>query len=204
MVSPNLYEPKPELEIKDGVFKTVIDGLFYLAPNFFPDERGFFAELGHTYKIEDIIGTPFKVAQINHSRSTENVVRGLHAEGWNKLVVVTAGVAFSALVDVRPDSPTFSKVVTTMMGPDDGGLKGAWFITQGIANSVCTVKAPVDYLYFVDKLYKDRDLSGDQAISLFDPDLKIDWPTPKEKMIISERDRNSVTLREKFPDKFKA
>ena len=204
MVSPNLYEPKPELEIKDGVFKTAIDGLFYLAPNFFPDERGFFAELGHTYKIEEIIGIPFKIAQINHSRSLANVVRGLHAEGWNKLIVVTSGVAFSALADVRPDSPTFSKVVITMMGPDDGGLKGAWFITQGIANSVCTVKAPVDYLYFVDKLYKDRDLSGDQAISLFDPDLNIAWPIPKDKMIISERDRNSVTLRQKFPQKFTA
>ena len=204
MVSGNLYEPKKELEIKDGVFKTAIDGLFYLAPNFFPDERGFFAELGHTYKIEDIIGTPFKVAQINHSRSLANVVRGLHAEGWNKLVIVTSGVAFSALADVRPESPTFSKVVTATMGPDDGGLKGAWFIKSGIANSVCSVKAPVDYLYFVDKLYKDRDPKGDQAISLFDPDLKIDWPTPKEKMIISERDRNSVTLREKFPEKFTA
>lgn len=198
------YEPKKEFEIKDGVFKTPIDGLFYLSPNFFPDNRGFFAELGHTYKIEEIIGIPFKIAQINHSRSEENVVRGLHAEGWNKLIVVTAGVAFSALVDVRPESPTFATVVNTLMGPDNGGLHGAFFIKQGIANSVCSVKAPVDYLYFVDKLYKDRDPKGDQAISLFDPDLKIDWPIVKEKMIISERDRNSVTLREKFPQKFTA
>jgi dTDP-4-dehydrorhamnose 3,5-epimerase-like enzyme len=56
----------------------------------------------------------------------------------------------------------------------------------------------------VDKLYKDRDPAGDQAISLFDPDLNIAWPTPKEEMVISERDRQAVTLREKFPQKFTA
>jgi dTDP-4-dehydrorhamnose 3,5-epimerase len=204
MIADTTYQPKSELEIKDGVFKTAIEGLFYLSPNFFPDERGFFSEMGHTYKIEETVGVPFKIAQINHSRSLDNVIRGLHAEGWNKLVLVTSGLAFSALVDVRPDSPTFSKVVTTMMGPDNGGLRGAFFITQGIANSVCTVKGPVDYLYFVDKLYKDRDPAGDQAISLFDPDLNIAWPTPKEEMVISERDRQAVTLREKFPQKFTA
>jgi len=197
------YQPDRSLEIKDGIFRTKINGLYYLPYNYFPDDRGFFAEIGHTHKIEAVTKTPFKIAQLNHSRSLTNVVRGMHAEGWQKLVSVLNGVAFTALADVRPDSDTFLKVETFLLGISDKALKGSLFIEAGIANSVCVMDTPVDYLYAVDKLYKDRDPSGDQAISVFDPDLNIPWPLAKEKMIISDRDKQAVTLRKKFPEKFK-
>ncbi|MEK7622828.1 MAG: dTDP-4-dehydrorhamnose 3,5-epimerase family protein [Patescibacteria group bacterium] len=196
------FKPTPELFLNDNVYKTRINGLYFLSFNFYPDERGFFTEIGHAYKIEALTGQPFKIAQVNHSRSLTNVVRGMHAEGWNKLTSVVNGVAFSALADVRPDSPTFGQVETFEFGPDNNGLKGSLFITQGIANSVCVLKGPVDYIYCIDKLYRDRNQSGDQAISLFDPDLNINWPIAKNKMIISERDKQAVTLRQKFPAKF--
>jgi dTDP-4-dehydrorhamnose 3,5-epimerase len=197
------YHPSKDLEIKDGVYKTNIDGLFYLGFNHFPDNRGFFAEVGHTHKIEEISGKPFKIAQVNHSRSLKNVVRGMHAEGWNKLVTVTNGVSFSALADVRPNSKTFGKVETFLLGVNGKALRGSLFIASGIANSVCVIEAPVDYIYCVDKLYKDRDPADDQAISIFDKDLNINWPIKKEDMIISKRDKQAVTLREKYPKKFK-
>ena len=197
-----LYQPAVALEIKDGVFKTKIEGLYYLSYTFSADERGFFAEVGHAHKIEAVAGQPFKIAQVNHSRSNLNVVRGLHAEGWNKLTTVINGLAFSALADVRPESPTFGQVEAFELGPDNGGLKGLLYISQGIANSVCVLKAPVDYIYCVDKLYQDRDKAGDQAISLFDPDLNIAWPIKREQMIISTRDKDAVMLRQKFPQKF--
>lgn len=197
-----LYLPQPALEIQAGVFKTKIDGLYYLSYNFAADERGFFAEVGHTHKIEAVTGRPFKIVQVNHSRSQANVVRGMHAEGWNKLVTVINGLTFSALADVRPESATFAAVEVFELGPDNGGLKGSLYISSGIANSVCVVKAPVDYIYCVDKLYADRDKAGDQAVSLFDPDLNIPWPLPRDKMVLSERDKNAVFLRQKFPDKF--
>jgi len=203
MINSATYQPTKDLEIKDKVYKTNLDGLYYLAHNFSPDKRGFFSEVGHTHKIEDIIGIPFKIAQVNHSRSLTNVVRGMHAEGWNKLVTVTGGVSFNAIADVRPDSKTFGKVETFLLGVGDQVLKGSLFIQAGIANSVCVIKSPVDYMYCVDKLYKDRDKAGDQAISIFDPDLNISWPIPKDQMILSDRDKNAVTLRKKFPQKFK-
>jgi len=197
-----MFLPNPDLEIKPGVYKTKIEGLYYLSYNFTADERGFFAEVGHAHKIEAVTGQPFKIAQINHSRSNLNVIRGMHAEGWNKLTTVINGLAFSALGDVRPESPTFGRVETFEFGPDNGGLKGSLYISQGIANSVCVLKAPVDYIYCVDKLYQDRDPRGDQAISLFDPDLAIAWPIKREQMIISTRDKDAVMLRQKFPQKF--
>ena len=70
--------------------------------------------------------------------------------------------------------------------------------SKGLGNSLCVVNGPVDYLYAVDALYRERDTSGDQAISLFDPELAIPWPISREQMIISERDKQSVNLAEKI------
>jgi len=199
----SLYQPTDELKLEEGVYKTRIPGLFYLKRKSFPDKRGFFAEVGHAYKIEKLIKKPFIIKQINHSRSVTNVLRGMHTEDWKKLATITCGVAFCALADVRPDSPTFKTVESFMLGYAKDALPGSLFIEEGIANSICTIKGPVDYIYCVDRLYKDRDPKGDVAISLFDPDLNINWPIPKDKMILSDRDINSVTLRQKFPNKFK-
>lgn len=196
-----MYKPDESLQVMEGVFKTEIKGLWYLARKQFEDERGFFAEIAHVYKLEKLIGKPFIVKQVNYSRSLTNVVRGMHAEDWKKMIMVTNGLAFCALADIRPDSETFGKVVNFKLG--EGGLNGSLFVEEGIANSFCVLSGPVDYIYFVDKLYADRDPKGDVAISLFDPDLKIEWPLPKEKMILSQRDKSSVSLRDRFPDKFK-
>ena len=198
----NLYQPSKKLEVVEGVFETGIKGLWYIERKQFEDERGFFAEAGHIHKLEKVSGEEFKVKQINHSQSKKNVVRGMHAEDWKKLIFVTTGVSFSALADVRPESETFKKVVNFKLGFGEGALNGGLFILPGIANSICVIKEPVEYIYLVDKLYKDRDPSGDVAINLFDEELKIEWPLKREEMIISDRDRDSISLRNRFPEIF--
>ncbi len=196
----SLYQPLKELEVMEGVFETGIKGLWYIERRQFDDERGFFAEIAYIDKIEKLIGHSLVIKQINYSRSLDKVVRGMHAEEWKKLITVTCGLAFCALADIRPASETFGKVVNFKLG--EGGLSGSLFVEEGIANSFCVIKGPVDYVYCVDRKYSARDPKGDVAISLFDPDLKIDWPLKKEEMILSERDKNSVSLRQRFPDKF--
>ncbi len=193
-----LYQPDKKLEVVEGVFKTEIKGLWYVERKQFEDERGFFAEIGHINKLEKVNGGEFKVMQINHSRSEKNVVRGMHAEDWKKLTFVTQGVSFSALADVRPESETFKKVINIKLGFGEEALKGGLYIEPGIANSVCVLEGPVDYVYVVDRLYKDRDKTGDVAVSLFDEELAIEWPIKKEEMIISDRDKQAVVLKERF------
>lgn len=198
----SLYKPSKERMVIEGVYETGIKGLWYWERKQFDDERGFFAEVAYPDKIEQLIDKPFVVKQVNHSRSLNRVVRGMHAENWKKLVTVIRGMAFCALADVRPESETFGKTVCFKLGFGEEALSGSLLIEEGIANSFCVLDGPVDYIYFVDRLYSDRDLKGDVAISLFDPDLNIDWPLEKEEMILSERDKQSVTLRKRFPDKF--
>lgn len=176
--------------------KTSIEGLLILERPTHEDERGFFREVFHLDEIEEASGIKFNLAQVNHSMSKPNVIRALHAENWNKIVYSVTGEMFTAIVDIREDSPTFGKVETFTF---DKNSRKALFIPQGLANSICVVGSdPVHYVYLVDKYY---DGSDTRAIAFDDPDLNIDWPV--KNPIISERDKNNPKLRELFPEKFK-
>jgi dTDP-4-dehydrorhamnose 3,5-epimerase len=193
----SLYQPTAEKQVADRIFSTTVSGLWYIAHSKHGDNRGFFSEIGLLPDLETVIGHPFVIKQINLARSSDYVTRGIHCENWNKYVTVIRGSCFCAIADVVSTSPTFKQVETFMLGDGDQDLDGSLYISKGLGNSLCGVKGPVDYLYAVDALYRDRDTSGDQAISLFDPELAIEWPIPKDQMIISDRDSQSITLAER-------
>lgn len=196
------YQPETNLKIAEDIYKTKIDGLFFLPHHTYPDNRGFYSEVSRIPEVESVIGQKFVTKQVNHSRSNTNVVRGFHAEAWNKLITVASGKVLSVLVDIRPDSPTFGQTEKFILGSDEEALNGAIFVTQGIANGFMVLEGPADYIYLVDALYAERDKSGDKAINLFDQDINVEWPIPREQMIFSDRDANSISLRELFPDRF--
>lgn len=178
------------------ITKTSIAGLFVVERPIFSDNRGFFREIFRLNDLEKEVGIEFKVVQANHSRSLPNVIRALHAENWNKLIYPLTGKAFSAVVDIRPNSSTFGKYETFEF---DGKKPRAIFVSKGLANSVCVMgDEPVDYLYLVDAYYDGTDT---RAIAWNDPDLNIKWPI--KNPVISERDRKNPTLREMFPEKFR-
>lgn len=193
-----LYQPIPDFQLSKNIYKTSIDGLFFINYKKYHDDRGFFTELAKIPEIDNLIGAKFIIKQVNFSYSITNVVRGMHAENWNKLVNVVSGVAFCALADIRPDSPTFGKKEYFKFSVDeiDDSLSGGLFISRGIANSICAIEGPVGYIYGVDQLYEERDTAGDKAISVFDPELDIDWPVSKENMIVSQRDIDAISLKE--------
>lgn len=194
IIMSSTYTKQESNHIEGNVYKTSIEGLLYYDRKLLGDDRGFFSEVSHLPVIQKVSGVDFSVKQVNHARSQKNVVRGIHAEDWNKFVFIASGKAFCAIADLRPESPTFKKVETFTLGFDDESLHGGIFIPRGLGNSVAVLEGPLDYIYFVDKLYSERDTSGDTAISLFDPQLAIKWPIEREQMIISERDQKAVEL----------
>jgi len=185
-------------KIGNGMYKTTIDGLYFVEKSSHEDERGFFSEVGRIPEIEAFSGQIFAIKQINHAQSGKNVVRGIHVEGWNKFIFVTKGRCFCALADLRSNSSTFKTVQTFILGFGESALSGSLYVPMGVGNSYAVLDGPMDYVYLVDRLYADRDTRGDVAISLFDPALNIEWPISKEKMILSDRDRECVTLKEKL------
>ncbi|MEM7801882.1 MAG: dTDP-4-dehydrorhamnose 3,5-epimerase [Chloroflexota bacterium] len=167
---------------------TVIQGLFTMEPDVYGDERGRFME---TFRREWFPQRSWERVQMNRSESIQNVVRGLHyhyhqVDYW----FVMAGMIRAALVDIRPNSPTFKQTLTVDMGDDNRiGL----FIPVGVAHGFNTLSERVLLTYVVDNYY---DKSDEFGIAWDDPDLAIDWGIPHSQAIISQRDATNPRLKE--------
>ncbi len=182
-----------------------IGGLYHIVSATRGDERGSFREVARMPDIELLTGYDFVGKQVNHSLSTYGVLRGLHVEPWAKLVTVISGFAVSIFLDCRPKSRTYGKMETIFLGygttPDGEKIEGgAVFIEPGIANSLFVLSEKVDYQYVVDDLWRPD--TALYSVSPMDPKLGIDWGkyVPKEKIIMSDRDRNAPTF-EEFSEK---
>lgn len=191
------FQPQPTHQVSEHFYRTNLAGLFYFEIPKFNDQRGFFSQLAILPELDQVLGLHFEIKQVNLARSQAQVARGLHAEGWNKLVSVISGAIHSAIVDIRPNSPTFKQVEYFQLSYDQKNDTGnGLFISQGLANSVCVTQGPVNYLYLVDQLYQDRRPSDNWSLDMFDPALNLQWPIAKEEMLISERDLTAKKLAE--------
>lgn len=192
----DIYKNREKNRLGENVFSSSIKGLLFIQNNVFEDDRGFFREFALVPELDKHIQQDFVVKQFNHSHSKENVIRGFHIGSWNKLISVVHGEALCVLVDVRPSSPTYKTVEYFKLGFREDSLVGSLFIPVGIANAFAVVRGPVDYVYGVDKLFKNKEANEDLAFSIFDPEINVSWPIEKQKIILSERDKKNPTLRE--------
>jgi len=178
-----------------AVERTPIEGLLVVRWETREDERGFFRQTVQRGELQEALGRKIGWAQANHARSVPGVLRGFHAEPWDKLVYVARGTVLAAVADVRPQSPTFGEVATFRLG-DPPGERLRLFVADGLANAYAVVgDDPADYLYDVSAEWFDADKRG---IAWDDPDLAVDWPTREPRL--SDADRALPTLRQRFPD----
>lgn len=187
------FVPDSSTQIAERIHQMPIPGLFFVEAPKHEDFRGFYAETAIIPDLASIIGFDFSVKQSNLSRSVTNVARGFHAEAWNKLITILHGTVFCAWVDVRAGSQTFGQSVTMRMGTDQAQF-GSVFISTGIANGYVVEDGPADYFYLTDALYRDRDVTHDVSLSLFDEEVAIEWPVPRMEMLLSQRDKQSISL----------
>ncbi|MFA9430156.1 dTDP-4-dehydrorhamnose 3,5-epimerase family protein [Egicoccus sp. AB-alg2] len=175
--------------------RTDIDGLLVVRWSTHRDVRGFFRQTWQRSELEEALGRPVVFRQGNHARSAVGVLRGFHAEPWDKLVYVARGRALAAVADVRPDSPTFGEVRTFDLG--DGAEPCRLFVAAGLANAYCAHgDEDVDYLYDVTAEWRPD--ADKRALAWDDPDLAVTWPVSEP--LVSAADRANPTLRERFPD----
>jgi dTDP-4-dehydrorhamnose 3,5-epimerase len=180
-----------------AVETTGIEGLLVVRWPTRSDERGFFRPTYQVGEIADALGREPVLRQGNHSRSAPGVLRGFHAEPWDKLVYVVRGFALAAVADIRGDSPTFGEAQTFVLGEPPDGERVRLFIGEGLANSFCSLgDSPVDYIYDVSDYWRPG--ISKPSVAWDDPDLAVDWPL--RDPVLSEADRENPTLRELFPD----
>ena len=95
-----------------NVIKTKLEGCVIIEPKVFGDERGFFLEVFQVERYADLAGISLPFVQDNQSRSSKDVLRGLHfqkTKPQGKLVRVVKGEVYDVAVDIRQGSPTFGK-----------------------------------------------------------------------------------------------
>ena len=115
----------------------------------------------------------FKVKSITHTVSLPNTLRGIHVQGWDKVVYVARGSVYTILYDDRKDSPTYKESEEFLM-------TGAYFIPKGVGNSYCVLQdEPVHYFYFN---AEDYDKKKTYTISY----KKFKWPI--KNPIVSKQD----------------
>lgn len=173
-----------------------LDGLLIIERQTNLDDRGFFRETVRMDELESAWGQPIQFVQENHSRSKRRALRGLHAENWEKLIYVPHGEVFTALADIRPDSPTFGQVETFVLGESN---RCKLFIPRRLAHGFCVLSDEADYVYQVTAYYDGTD---NYAVAWDDPDLAVPWPI--KDPILSEKDRSNPTVRELLPGRFPA
>lgn len=167
---------------------TPIDGLLIIDSPSHRDERGFFRRTSDV-KILAAAGidvTQFK--QESQSRSYQGVRRGLHGRigaGEAKLVRCAHGAMLDAVVDGRPDSPTFGRSETFML---DDQIGSQLFIPRGLLHGFQALTSITDVVYRIDAFH---DPAEDVTVDATDRDLAIAWPGTAT--FVSSRDRNGLS-----------
>jgi dTDP-4-dehydrorhamnose 3,5-epimerase len=154
--------------------RLAIPDVILFRPKVFGDNRGFFLESWNQQKFKDI-GLDVTFVQDNHSRSARHILRGLHYQiehTQGKLVRVTSGVVFDAVVDIRRSSGTFGKWVGVELSADNHHM--LW-VPPGFAHGFLVLSDSADFLYKCTDYYSP---AHERTILWNDPQIAVGWPLP--------------------------
>lgn len=166
------------------VLETDLPGVLIVEPRVFPDDRGFFKETYHRQRYAEH-GLPDSFVQDNYSHSTHGTIRALHyqiEQSQGKLVQIFKGEIFDVAVDIRQDSPHFSKWTGVLLSEAN---HRQLYIPPGFAHGFCVVSETADVLYKCTDLYAPQ---HERTILWNDPTIGIDWPDVASP-IVSEKDK---------------
>lgn len=170
-----------------------IKGVWLIKPKRYGDSRGYFSETWKQQEFEQHVGK-VNFVQDNESFSSRGVLRGLHLQQgeWSqaKLVRVSQGEVLDVALDLRPGSPTRGKHVAVRLTHDGGEQL---FIPRGFAHGFVVLSDVAQFQYKVDNVYAPH---SEMTISFDDPDLGIDWVIEPGLMLLSEKDKKGVRLKD--------
>ena len=163
-----------------------IEGALLLQPKLYGDDRGFFLETWNRKVFADI-GLDYDFVQDNHSRSSKNVLRGMHyqvnGKAQGKIVWVSSGAVFDAVVDLREGSPTFGKWDGRLL---TSACHERLWAPPGCAHGFLVVSDHADFHYKCTDYYSPKD---ERILRWDDPEIGIYWPLPIGwKPVVAPRD----------------
>lgn len=171
-------------------FETSLPGCVVIEPEPVRDGRGQFARVYCAEEFKEF-GLNTQWAQSNLVQSVGvGVLRGLHLQRSPmqevKLVRCIRGAVWDVVVDLRSESPTYSKWFGIELSATS---QKAIYVPQGFAHGYVTLQAESDVMYMVSTMYSPDHEVG---VAWDDPDIGIEWPiSPK---LISEKDQANASL----------
>ena len=178
--------------------KQPIEGVWVVKPKRFGDARGYFCETFKLSEFEANVG-PVKFIQDNESVSSHGVLRGLHFQKGEfsqaKLVRVSRGAVLDVAVDLRGGSPTYGQHVAVELSADNGLQL---FIPRGFAHGFVVLSDIAQFQYKVDNVYAPQ---SEATLMFNDPALGIDWRVDPAEMLLSDKDKLGIGLKDIKPFK---
>ena len=169
------------------LFPLTIPDVVLIEPKVFGDERGFFYESFNQAAFNEATGLDVTFVQDNHSKSAQNVLRGLHYQlppkAQGKLVRVLVGEVFDVAVDIRKNSPTFGRWVGERLSAAN---KRQMWIPPGFAHGFVVLSESAEFLYKTTNYYAPE---CERSIFWNDPELRIEWPLIGEPLLSAKDER---------------
>ncbi len=164
--------------------ETELKGAFIVELELRKDNRGFFARTFCAKEFE-AHGLKSTIAQCNLSFNyKKGTLRGMHYQmapcAETKLVRCSQGAIYDAIVDFRPDSPTYLSHIAVELTAEN---RKALYIPEGFAHGFQTLTDGTEVIYQMGEFYAPEYACG---FRYDDPLLKIEWPLPVSE--ISEKD----------------
>ena len=166
--------------------ETPLAGAFLIDPQRREDARGWFARTYCAREFE-ARGLPTHMVQTNMSLTKKKgTLRGMHyqkgPDAEDKLVRCVQGAIFDAIVDLRPQSPTYCRWFGAELSADNGRML---LVPKGFAHGFVTLTDDAAVTYQVSAYYSPQSEGGAR---FDDPAFGIEWPVPVLDM--SDKDRN--------------
>ena len=174
------------------VISTAIRDLLIIEPRVFGDDRGYFYKSFNQQKFAELTNQDVKFIQDNHSRSVNNVLRGLHYQiqhTQGKLVRATQGSVLDIAVDIRKNSSTFGQHIAVELSAEN---KKMLWIPEGFAHGFVVLTDSAEFLYkTTDYWFPEHE----RCLRWDDPELAIDWKLTAAPLV-SAKDLQGKTLAE--------
>jgi dTDP-4-dehydrorhamnose 3,5-epimerase len=167
------------------IFTTLpLKGALIVEPERHEDARGFFARTWCQREFE-ANGLDGHLVQCSVSfNPRKGTLRGLHYQTApaeeTKLVRCTMGAIYDVIVDLRPDSPTFTEHCATVLTADNRTMV---YIPAGFAHGFQTLVPNTEVFYQMSAFHDPAHAAG---VRWNDPAFAIRWPA--DDRLMSERD----------------
>ena len=173
------------------VTESGIKGVFIIEPDVYEDDRGFFMVTFHNERYRKLLGINLDFVQDNISRSSKNVLRGMHFQKnypQGKIVKASRGEILDVVVDLRKDSPTYGTWESFRLSEKN---KLQVWIPPGFAHGFLVMSDSADIDYKCTEYYHPED---ELCLMWNDPEVAINWTI--NDPILTEKDKKGLSLKD--------